>query len=76
MFALHSRWTTVPRPTRLDVRARVAYQPRWIFPFVESVVGLGDWVNVSVMLRGISRRVEGTALGARHAETVEKEEEQ
>jgi hypothetical protein len=44
--------------TRLFVRARVAYQPRWIFPFVETVVGLGDWVNVSVMLRGIKQRAE------------------
>ena len=31
---------------------------RRIFPLVETVVGLGDWVNVSVMLRGIKRRVE------------------
>ena len=45
--------------TRLYVRARVAYRPRWILPFVESVVGLGDWVNASVMLRGIKRRAEG-----------------
>jgi hypothetical protein len=46
--------------TRLYVRARVAYKPRWIFPFVETVIGLGDWVNVSVMLRGIKERAEGT----------------
>jgi hypothetical protein len=44
--------------TRLYVRARVAYRPRWIFPFVETVIGLGDWVNVSVMLRGIKQRAE------------------
>jgi hypothetical protein len=44
--------------TRLVVRARVAYEPRWTFPFVEAVIGLGDWVNVSVMLRGIKERAE------------------
>ena len=51
--------------TRLFVRARVDYQPRWIFPFVETVVGLGDWVNVGVMLRGIRRRAERGAAGSR-----------
>jgi hypothetical protein len=56
-------WVFALRPegegTRLYVRARVAYRPRWIFPFVETVIGLGDWVNVSVMSRGIKRRAEG-----------------
>jgi len=50
-----------PVRTRLYVRARVAYRPRWIFPFVETVIGLGDWVNVSVMLRGVKRRAEGSS---------------
>ncbi|HSL96634.1 MAG TPA: SRPBCC family protein [Thermoleophilia bacterium] len=47
--------------TRLVVRARVAYEPTWIYPFVETVIGLGDWANVSVMLRGIKRRAEAAA---------------
>ena len=46
--------------TRLVVRARVAYRPKWIYPFVETVIGLGDWVNVNVMLRGIRERVEAS----------------
>ena len=44
--------------TRLFVRARVAFSPRWALPLVELLVGLGDWVNVSVMLRGIRERAE------------------
>ena len=59
--------------TRLVVRARVAYRPRWIFPFVETVVGLGDWVNVSVMLRGIRRRVEGAPERISDATYLEEE---
>lgn len=49
----------VPLPeerTRLLVRARVAYTPVWPFPLVEAAVGLGDFVNVTVMLRGIRSR--------------------
>ena len=42
--------------TRLLVRARVAYTPVWPFPLVETVVGLGDFFNVTVMLRGIRWR--------------------
>jgi hypothetical protein len=42
--------------TRFLVRARVAYTPVWPFPLVEAVVGLGDYVNVTVMLRGIRSR--------------------
>ena len=44
------------RATRLLVRARVAYTPVWLYPLVETIIGLGDWVNVSVMLRGIRER--------------------
>ena len=48
----------------LYVRARVAYTPVWAFPLVEAVVGLGDFVNVAVMLRGIRERAERTSTGA------------
>jgi hypothetical protein len=46
--------------TRLLVRARVAYTPVWLYPLVETIVGLGDWVNVSVMLRGIRERAQAS----------------
>ncbi|HMK92079.1 MAG TPA: SRPBCC family protein [Thermoleophilia bacterium] len=49
--------------TRLLVRARVAYTPALLYPLVETVIGLGDWVNVSVMLRGIRERAERTPAG-------------
>jgi hypothetical protein len=56
-------WAFVLRPqdggTRLFVRARVRYAPYWVAPFIDLVIGLGDWVNVTVMLRGIRRRVTG-----------------
>jgi len=50
-----------PGATRLLVRARVAYTPVWLYPLVEAVIGLGDWVNVSVMLRGIRARAMTSA---------------
>jgi hypothetical protein len=56
-------WAFVLRPvgdgaTRLLVRARVDYAPAWAYPLVEAVVGLGDWVNVTAMLRNVRSRVE------------------
>ena len=45
-----------PDDTRLLVRARVRYSPLWAAPLIDAAIGLGDWVNVSVMLRGIRRR--------------------
>jgi hypothetical protein len=44
--------------TRLFVRARVEYAPRWAYPLVEPMLDVGDFVNVSVMLRGIRRRAQ------------------
>ena len=66
VFALQPVEESLPagarrQATRLVVRARVGYQPKWIYPFVETVIGLGDWANVSVMLRGIRRRAEAAA---------------
>jgi hypothetical protein len=58
----------VPLPeerTRLLVRARVAYAPVWPFPLVEAVVGLGDFVNATVMLNGIRERAEKNPAGLR-----------
>jgi len=56
-------WAFVLRPigesaTRLLVRARVDYAPAWAYPLVETVIGLGDWVNVTAMLLTIRTLVE------------------
>jgi hypothetical protein len=44
--------------TRLLIRARSNYTPRWAGWFIELVIGPGDFVNAGAMLRGIRRRVE------------------
>lgn len=44
--------------SRLLIRARADYAPRWALPFVELVVGPADFVNVGAMLRGIKKRAE------------------
>ncbi len=56
-------WVFALRPldrgaTRVLVRARVSWRPLWTLPFVYALLGVGDWVNVSVMLRGIKSRAE------------------
>ena len=43
--------------TRFVIRARVSYAPLWALPIVDGVIGIGDLVNVSVMFRGIRKRV-------------------
>jgi len=45
--------------TRLFIRARARYTPSWARPFAALVLGPGDFVNASGMLRGIKRRAEG-----------------
>jgi hypothetical protein len=53
--------------TRLLIRARTVYEPTWpgflTALFVWLVVGLGDFVNASAMLRGIKRRAERSSPG-------------
>lgn len=44
--------------TQLIVRARVRYKPRWAMPFVEFVIGAGDYVNAEAILHGIKDRAE------------------
>jgi hypothetical protein len=44
--------------TRLFVRARVGYAPRWAYPLIEAMLDVGDFVNVSIMLRGIRNRAQ------------------
>lgn len=57
-------WTFVVRegPTlgqsRLFIRARARYSPRWARIFAEFVIGPADFVNAGGMLRGIKHRVE------------------
>ena len=68
--AVDFSWAFVVRPagagsSRLIIRARAAFVPRWprplTFAFVRLVVGPGDWVNAGAMLRGIRRRAERAA---------------
>lgn len=47
--------------TRLIIRARVAYRPLWAVPLIELMLDVGDFVNVSFMLRRIKRLAEGDA---------------
>ena len=56
-FVIRDAW---PGRSRLFIRARTAYTPRWAMPFVELVVGPADFVNAGAMLRGIKKRVEAT----------------
>jgi hypothetical protein len=51
-----------PGKSRLLIRARTIYTPRWALPFVELVIGPADFVNAGAMLRGIKKRLE-TASG-------------
>jgi hypothetical protein len=44
--------------SRLLIRARTSYAPRWALPFVELVIAPADFVNAGAMLRGIKQRVE------------------
>ena len=47
--------------TRLLMRARVTADPCWARPVFWLLIGPGDFLNASVMLCGIRRRVEGAA---------------
>ena len=46
--------------TRLTIRARVWYDPRWARLVVGPLIAVGDFVNASSMLHGIRRRAEST----------------
>ena len=56
-------WVFVLQPagadqTRLVIRARVSYRPRWIAPLIELLLNAGDLVNAGFMLRSIKRLAE------------------
>lgn len=53
--------------TRLFIRARSNYTPRSAVWFLELVIGPGDFVNASAMLRGIKARVERHGRASRSA---------
>ena len=44
--------------TRLSMRARAWYQPRWAGVVIRPLIGVGDFLNASAMLRGIKQRAE------------------
>ena len=56
-FALES---VGERGTRLIMRARARCDPRAAWLLLGGLIGLGDFLNASVMLRGIKRRSERT----------------
>jgi hypothetical protein len=61
-------WAFVLRPagpgrTRLLIRARGRMEPWWARLLLGPLIGLGDFVNASVMLRGIRARAGRDAAG-------------
>jgi hypothetical protein len=60
--AIDFSWAFVLAPqgaaTRLLMRARVTVEPWWARPVLPLVIGPGDYLNASAMLRGIRRRAE------------------
>jgi hypothetical protein len=44
--------------TRLLIRARVRGEPRWALLVLRPLLGVGDYLNASAMLRGIRARAE------------------
>jgi hypothetical protein len=61
-----------PGRSRLFIRARTNYTPRWAVPFVELMVGPADFVNAGAMLRGIKKRVETARTRSVRFETDER----
>jgi hypothetical protein len=62
---------TAAGKTRLFIRARTNYSPRWAAPFIEPVIGAGDYVNARAMLHAIKERVEKAAIGKSHSSCAE-----
>jgi hypothetical protein len=66
MRAVDFSWAFVLEPdgpdrTRLIMRARARCEPPRAWTLLGPLIGLGDFLNASAMLRGIKRRSEGTA---------------
>jgi hypothetical protein len=69
MRAIDFSWAFVLEPfdareTRLFMRARARCEPQYAWTLLGPVIGLGDFLNASVMLRGIRRRSERASAGA------------
>jgi hypothetical protein len=63
MRAMDFSWAFVldavaPDETRLIMRARATCEPRSAWLALGALIGIGDFLNASVMLRGIKRRCE------------------
>jgi hypothetical protein len=63
MRTIDFSWAFVLRPvavqrTRLLIRARARCEPRYAWTLLGSLIGIGDYLNASAMLRGIKRRSE------------------
>ncbi|MGZ8782378.1 MAG: SRPBCC family protein [Gaiellaceae bacterium] len=68
MRSIDFSWAFVLEPrsageTRLVMRARARCEPRYAWTLLGPLIGLGDFVNASVMLRGIRSRVEREGHG-------------
>ena len=50
--------------TRLIMRARVRCEPGWGLALLGPLIGVGDFLNASAMLRGIKQRSERVRAGA------------
>jgi hypothetical protein len=69
MRAIEFSWAFILEPagaeqTRLLMRARARCEPRYAWTLLGSLIGIGDYVNASAMLRGIKQRSE------RHCESA------
>jgi hypothetical protein len=56
--------------TRLFLRARANYTPRWALFFTELIIGPADFLNAGGMLRGIKSRVEHTGSGQQGSSVI------
>jgi hypothetical protein len=61
--AIRFSWAFVLQPiaanrTRLSIRARARYDPRWAGRILTPMIDVGDFLNTSAMLRAIRRRAE------------------
>jgi len=66
MRAIDFSWAFVLEPlnereTRLLMRARARCEPRYAWTLLGPLIGIGDFLNATVMLRGIKRRSEGSS---------------
>ena len=66
MRSVHFTWAFVLEPvdkrrTRLLIRARAVFAPRWSWLLLGPLISLGDFANATAMLHGIRARSEAEA---------------